>query len=389
MRASLVLGAAVSAASLAAAPFSARDDAVRARVHLVRLSDGAVQPQVAVDSRNVVHVVYFKGESLHGDLFHATLDRNGALSRPVPVNSRPGSAVAAGTMRGAHIAIGRNDRVHVAWLGSDRAKAGAESDITPVLYARMSADGQRFETERNVRQFTAFLDGGSIAADRSGRVYVTWHGGQTGMAGEADRNVWITESHDDGQTFGREAPAAASSTGACGCCGLGALADRAGSLFVLYRSASQKVHRDARLLFSRDHGATYSNATLQEWNIDACPMSTFALAETSERVLAAWETAGQVHWTRINPQTGQASATMAAPGVATNRKHPAIAGNANGETILVWAEDTGWNKGGSLAWQVFDRNGQPAGDRGRQPGVPVWSLAAVAAQPDGTFVVVY
>ncbi len=260
MRAGLLLGGVVSVASLAAAPFSARDDAAGpGRVHFVRLPDGAVQPQVAIDSRNVVHVVYFKGESLHGELFHATLDRTGALSRPVPVNSRPGSAVATGTMRGAHIAIGRNDRVHVAWLGSDRAKAGAGDDITPVLYTRMSADGQRFEPERNVRQFTAFLDGGSIAADRSGQVYVTWHGGQAGMAGEADRNVWIAQSHDDGQSFGREAPAAASSTGACGCCGLGALADRAGSLFVLYRSAAQKVHRDAHLLFSRDHAATFSN----------------------------------------------------------------------------------------------------------------------------------
>jgi hypothetical protein len=169
------------------------------------------------------------------------------------------------------------------------------------------------------------------------------------MSGEADRNLWIAESRDDGLTFGREAPAAGSSSGACGCCGVGALADRAGSLFVLYRSAAQKVHRDAHLLFSRDHAATFSNATLQEWNIDACPMSTFALAETRDHVLAAWETGGQVQWTRINPQTGQTSAVVTAPGAAVNRKHPAIAGNARGDTILVWAEDTGWNKGGSIA----------------------------------------
>jgi hypothetical protein len=79
---------------------------------------------------------------------------------------------------------------------------------------------------------------------------------------------------------------------------------------------------------------------------------------------------------------------MAAPGVATNRKHPAIAGNANGETILVWAEDTGWNKGGSLAWQVFDQK-RPAGGRPRATARRASvGLAAVAAQPDGTFVVV-
>ena len=93
------------------------------------------------------------------------------------------------------------------------------------------------------------------------------------MSGEADRNVWIARSEDDGRSFGREAPAAASSTGACGCCGLGALADRAGSLFVLYRLAAKKrVHRDAHLLLPFTCVKTsFSDATLQEWNIDACP----------------------------------------------------------------------------------------------------------------------
>ena len=37
------------------------------------------------------------------------------------MNSQAGSAVAAGTIRGAHLALGRKGRVHVAWNGSGTA----------------------------------------------------------------------------------------------------------------------------------------------------------------------------------------------------------------------------------------------------------------------------
>ena len=63
--------------------------------------------------------------------------------------------------------------------------------------------------------------------------------------------------------------------------------------------------------------------------------------------------------------------------------------NSKGETLIVWTEDTGWNKGGSLVWQVLDANGRPTGDRGRvDSGVPVWGLPTAVATADG-FVVVH
>ena len=71
------------------------------------------------------------------------------------------------------------------------------------------------------------------------------------------------------------------------------------------------------------------------------------------------------------------------------RKHPAIAANGRGETLFVWTEGTGWKKGGSLAWQLYDVQGKPIGGRGEAPGIPVWSLAAVVAEKDGGFTIVY
>jgi hypothetical protein len=49
----------------------------------------------------------------------------------------------------------------------------------------------------------------------------------------------------------------------------------------------------------------------------------------------------------------------------------------------------GWNKGGSLAWQVYDKDGKPTAERGHAPHVPVWRLVAVFVRPDGRFAFVY
>jgi hypothetical protein len=42
-----------------------------------------------------------------------------------------------------------------------------------------------------------------------------------------------------------------------------------------------------------------------------------------------------------------------------------------------------------VAWQVFDPDGRPTAQKGRADGVPVWSMAAVFARPDGGFTIVY
>ncbi|HYT73545.1 MAG TPA: hypothetical protein VEL79_02250 [Vicinamibacterales bacterium] len=361
-----------------------------APVTLMRLPPGGIQPQVAIDGKGAVHVLYFKGDAAHGDLFYARLLREGMLSKAIQVNAHAGSVEATGTMRGGHLAIGKNGRVHVAWHGSSQALPKAVGDATPVLYTRMNAAGTAFEPERDVVQRRlAGLDGGTVAADPAGNVYVAWHAFEPGLRGEADRRVWITRSSDDGQTFAEEIAASNASTGACGCCAVAAMADHRGTLYALYRAATESVHRDTYLLTSRDRGLTFADDKLQDWNIGACPMSSFSLTDASVGILAAWETAGQVQWTRIDPLTGERSGTFAAPSATKNRKHPFLAANNHGQVILAWTEGTGWNKGGGIAWQVFDQNGHPIGEPGRAPGVPAWSCAAAAPTRNGEFVILY
>jgi hypothetical protein len=384
------LGAGVLALALASSSLGGEADPSR-KITLVRVPDAGIQPQVAVDARGVVHMIYYRGDSTHGDLYYVRSHNGGTtFSAPVRVNSEPGSAISAGNIRGAHIALGRNGRVHVAWNGSHTRTPGVAYGKEPMLYTRLNAAGTAFEPQRNLIQLAYGLDGGgAVAADDSGDVYVLWHGLAPGTEGEGSRRVWIARSSDDGLTFSREKPAWDRPTGACGCCGLNAFADRQGTLYVLYRSAAEVVNRDMYLLVSRDKGKTFQGTDISKWNVGYCVMSSESFSEGPGSVVGAWETEKQAYFGRIDPVTGAMSPPVAAPGAAGNRKYPAVAANRQGEMIFVWTEGMGWNKGGSLAWQVYDKSGKPAPGSGRADGVPVWSLVAAFARPDGGFTIVY
>jgi len=358
-------------------------------VSAVRVPEKGIQPQVAVDNRGTTHMIYFAGDPAAGDIFYVRVE-NGTFSRPIRVNSAPGSAIAIGNIRGARIAVGRNGRVHIAWNGSRKAEPNGPNGATPMLYTRLNDAGLAFEAQRNLIQSAAGLDGGgSVGADTAGNVYVEWHAPAPGVKGESNRCVWVAHSRDDGKTFAPEKRANAESTGACGCCGLQAFADSRGSAYVLYRAAKEEVHRDMYLLTSTDKGEHFRSEMVHPWELNACPMSSAAFAEGGGGVLAAWETNGQVYYCRIDQETGKRSLPVPAPGDANGRKHPAIASNAKGEVVLAWTEGMGWNKGGWLRWRVFDKDGKPTGAIGRAEGVPTWSLVAVFARADGGFTIVY
>ncbi len=119
-------------------------------------------------------------------------------------------------------------------------------------------------------------------------------------------------------------------------------------------------------------------------------MSSEALVEGPNGVLAAWETQGQVRFARVEAEPLKLAAPVSAPGSGQNRKHPVLAVNPRGEVLLAWTEGTGWNRGGALAWQRYDAAGNPLGPMGRQAGgVPTWGLVAVAPRPDGGFLVLH
>jgi len=270
-------------------------------------------------------------------------------------------------------------------MGSDNPHNGL-----PMLYSRLRADGT-FEPQRNLMTKTFGLDGGgTVAADADGNVYVAWHGKAQGAPeGEGGRRVWLTKSSDYGDTFQEERAIFDEPTGACGCCGMRLFVDSSNHVLALYRSARDVVHRDIYLLRSKDEGATFEGRRLHEWEIGACPMSSMIFAERDGSLLAAWETAQQVYWTRIERDSLLTSSPIAPVGKGDHRKHPVLAQDGTGRTLLAWISAGGWGKPGILSWQAFDSKGRPTGERGSGKAVPPWSMAAVFARPDGGFVLLY
>jgi hypothetical protein len=361
------------------------------KVTVLKTPNDGIQPQAVVDAKGNLHLIYFKGDAGAGDLFYVRRDAGQErFSAPIRVNSQAGSALATGTVRGGQMALGKGGRVHVAWNGSDKAQPKSQGRYTsPMLYARLGDAGTAFEDQRNLMQVTTALNGGgTIAADQEGNVYVAWHAVKVGgPATEENREVWVAISSDEGRTFGKEVPANPKPTGVCGCCSTRAFADSKGSVYLLYRSA--KDSRDIYLLTSRQNGKRFQGALLHPWETLTCPMSTMALVEGPSGVRAAWDTEGQIYFARIKPGTTDFTEPQSAPGPGKGRKHPAVAVNGQGEMIVAWTEGTGWKQGGALAWQVFDKTGEPTEQKGRvDSGIAVWGLPAVVVT-DGGFTILH
>ena len=346
------------------------------------LPDAAgIQPQAVAGVDGQVHVVYFKGEASGGDLYYI---RNG--SQPLRVNSIAESALATGSIRGAQLALGRDGRVHIAWHGSKAGHGKGHLRTRRCESTRSTPDGLHFDPQRAVSGPAEGLDGGAVAADRSGHVVVAWHAMGDRPGGEGNRTVYLARSSDDGATFSPEAPATSAPLGACGCCGMRALFDRRGTLHVLYRAATDGRHRDTTWL--RVDGATARPPVrVHPWELEACPMTTYALAETPDGLAAAWETAEQIYSATLNSATGTVSQRSAMPGTGS-RKHPSIAVNAAGDRLVAWTEGTAWKRGGTKAWRLSDRNGVQLAAAPNAGPVPVWGLVSAVAMPDGSLVII-
>jgi hypothetical protein len=293
--------------------FAASETSRNPDISLVRVPNGGIQPQAVMDRSGKLHLLYYSGDPAGGDLYYVnSSDAGRTWSAPLRVNSQAGIAVAAGTIRGGQIAIGKNGRVHVAWNGSSKAEPKGSINPesgqpgAPMLYSRLNDSHNAFEAERNLMTHTFGLDGGgTIAADSAGHIsaghiYVAWHGKTPGaMSGEAGRQVWIAKSDDDGKTFSAEQPAWRDPTGACGCCGIAIHANSKGTVRVLYRSATKNIHRDIYALTSHDYAKSFDGRKLHPWEINACPMSSMAFSEAGGKIERAWETGGQVYFKNL------------------------------------------------------------------------------------------
>jgi hypothetical protein len=166
---------------------------------------------------------------------------------------------------------------------------------------------------------------------------------------------------------------------------LESLVDARGRLQILYRAAGGGIHRDAMWMTVDAKGAS-TPVTLQPWELTACPMTTFAMTDGPDGVVAAWETQQQIFTALLKPDGRVSTAIpISGPGV---RKHPSVAINATGDRLIAWTEGTAWARGGTAAWELQDRTGQPLAVGANAGPVPVWGLVSAVARPDGSFLII-
>ncbi|MBC8243696.1 MAG: hypothetical protein H8E20_04825 [Verrucomicrobia bacterium] len=379
-RSSLLLGFVLLGAAW---PVAAAESTVR----LTRVPRHGVQPKAVLDHKGTLHLVYLAGDPGGSDVFYTRRRANETgFAKPLRVNQTPGSAVAVGTIRGARLALGQMGRVHVAWNGSH--KAGEKGHGAPMFYTRLIEDGGGFEPERNLMTRTRTLDGGgAVVADANGNVQVVWHAAPLGAAhGENARGVYVAKSSDHGKTFAREV-GINPLPGTCGCCGLDAFLDRDGRLLTLYRGV-RDAQRDMMLLVGNRPAAAKS-LVVGPWTVRTCPMSAAAFAQAPGGIAGAWEAKGDIHlgWFGTGGASVKNSTLIHRQ---AHQRHPSIAANTNGTMLVAWSENTGWKKGGDLAWRIYDAKAKPTGQPGqRLRGVPKWSFAAAVAHPDGSFEILH
>ncbi len=349
------------------------------------LPPGGLQPRVAVGADGTVHAAWLKGRPEASEVWYATRAPTGAdWKAPRRVDTGDGSAVAMGMVRGVQIALGAKDQPHLLWIGSAKAKPRAPDGSTPVLYSRLTAAG--FAPPSNVVAAGTGLDGGgAIAADATGAVFVCWHAA-AGATDDGSRVALARRSGDGGESFGPERQLLSWKSGMCACCEMGAVGDGAGGALLLLRVATANADRDQFALMLAPEIAAGAGQRLSAWNSPTCPMSTCTAIRVGTRIWSAWETEGQVSW--CAQDGGKPGKRIDAPGNGGKRKHPAIAVNADGRICLAWVEDSGWNRAGTLHWQVWGADGAPIGGIGNGGRLPVWGFGAVAARPGGGFVVI-
>jgi hypothetical protein len=109
---------------------------VRAKVEVLRVPNGGIQPEIAVDSAGVAHMVYLAGEPGAANVFYVrTTDGGKTFTPAVRVNGQDGSAIADSDRDdswGAHCGRTQRPRTRrVEWIRPGPTPAAGEFENEP------------------------------------------------------------------------------------------------------------------------------------------------------------------------------------------------------------------------------------------------------------------
>ena len=139
--------------------------AAKPSVNLVQAPAGCLVPDVVMDAKGVLHMVY----GLEHHAYYVQSADNGAtFTPPVKVNSS-GTVETKMGERGPKLAVGSDGGVHVVWV--DEWAPGVK---TFVRYSRSLDGGKSFEVLNTLSAMPG-VDGVTLTVDGKGDVLAFWH----------------------------------------------------------------------------------------------------------------------------------------------------------------------------------------------------------------------
>ncbi|GEM_PF-2637958 len=340
--------------------------------------------KATTDDQGTVHLIFNKS----GNVYYSRKPvAESDFSEPIQVNSVDGCAAVA------ELALGVDGRVHVLYHGNifyirerikEENRKVSASDIKYTFYSRLNDAGDAFEEQVDVSGPVWGFDGGcSIASDKTGHVYL-FFAGTTKKGNETVRQVFMRRSTNDGQSFAEAAPIDLGK-GVCACCHLKAQVNTKGELMIAYRVAEESVNRDSYVLTSTDQGDTFRETPLDHWELRACPGSIYSFADSESSTFVSLRSKDEIYL-KIEGKDGMFSP----PDRKLKRRAAVMASNKKGEVLITWGEGENFNKPHDLKWQLYDKSGQTIGRVGMaKDAFARWGNAAIYAEPNGDFVVLY
>jgi hypothetical protein len=334
--------------------------AAKPTVHVVQAPDQCLVPDVVVDTKGVLHMVY--GLAHHAYYVRST-DNGAAFTSPVKVNST-GTVETKMGERGPKLAVGTDGSIHVVWV--DEWAPGVK---TFVRYSRSLDGGKSFEALKTLSAMSG-VDGATLTADGKGHVLAFWHV-MVDPKPEVKAATWLhtTRSTNNGAAFGpTEKVNITNLSGlACSMCMMRARTGADGSVYLAFRSAEASI-RDFYVLKGHptENRFTALRVNQDNWNINYCPICGPELTLTPNgQSLCAFMTRRRVYWA-----VGDAGMTgfrmhVATPTSEEDELYPSAVANRNGAILFIWQVGPMAVKGtATVKWAQYDEDGRPTGDAG-------------------------
>jgi len=310
------------------------------QVAIVQTPNSGEPAEAKLGPDGMIHLLY--DSKSDGIAYYVkSSDAGLTFSSPITVVDKP-SRKPGLRFSGNAMAVGRGGAIYVA-TSTNNWKLKLPGVVEGLGFAALAPGAKAFTPLRSLNGQPS--EGFSLAADENGNVAAAW----------LANKLYVNFSRDGGKTFTPNAEINPSYD-PCNCCTTRAAYGIDGNLALLYREKANDK-RDMYVVILKTDGQQLRNrisSTL--WEVNACPMTYYALSATKNGYIAAWPTKGEIYFTRMD-RNGKVvpAGEIKTPG-RTGMRTGLIALEApDGQALIAWKHQ------GELSWQLYSADGRPEG----------------------------